>query len=138
MSEIPEGWREFDVASLGITFRYPQQAGGEPIEMDDFRAHFRTMKGTAAYFEVSRHTGLTVQELYDRETAGIRRRDADVRISEQVPARFAGQDAVRFTVTFPDRERIFTLIPRGERVYRVIYDPRSRINHEVVETMRFE
>ena len=106
--------------------------------MDDFRAHFRTMDSAQVYFEVSRHTGVSSDELYNRETAAIRRSSPDVRVSEAESISFAGCDARRFTVIFPDRERVFTLIEREGRTYRVVHDPRSPVNDEIIATITFD
>jgi hypothetical protein len=139
MNDTRPDWLRFSTPGLGLSFRYPGAAAdGEPVEMDDFRAHFRTMDSAQVYFEVSRHTGVSAGELYRRETAAIRRANPDVRVSDAVSVSFAGCDAQQFTVTFPDKERIFTLIEREGRVYRVIYDPRSPVNHEIIGTVTFE
>jgi len=131
-------WQDFSIPNMGLRLRYPQHAtDGEPVEMDDVRAHFRTMDSTQVYFEVSRHTGTTARDLIARETGVIRRAEPKVQITEPAPILFAGHDALRFTVTFPDRERIFTIVERGAYVYRVVYDPRSPINEEIVETVEF-
>jgi hypothetical protein len=136
MSDTNSKWLEFTVP--GLRLRFPNAAAdGERVEMDDFRAHFRTMNSAQVYFEVSRHTGVSAHDLYQREISAIRRANPDVRISDPVSVSFAGRDAQQFSVTFPDKERVFTLIEQKERVYRVIYDPRSPVNHEIIGTVEF-
>jgi len=132
-------WLSFSAPGLGLSLHYPGAAAdGELVEMDDFRAHFRTMNSPQVYFEVSRHTGVSSTELYRRETAAIRRASPDARVSDAASVSFAGCDAQQFTVTFPDKERVFTLIERDGRVYRVIYDPRSPVNGDIISTITFD
>jgi len=139
MSASRPDWLSFSVPGLGLSFRYPGVAAdGERVEMDDFRAHFRTMDSAQVYFEISQHTGVSPNELYRREAAAIRRANPDARVSDAESVSFAGCAARRFTVTFPDKERVFTLIEREGRVYRVIYDPRSAVNEEIINTISFD
>ena len=138
MSNVDPAWQEFTLPGFGLRLHYPTSASdGDPVRMDDARFHFRTMSSPEIYFEVSRHLGRGAREFYEREAAAIRRADPHVTISEPVDTSFAGSDALRFVVTFTDRERAFTLVERGGYLYRVIYDPRSAVNLDIMATIEF-
>jgi hypothetical protein len=137
MTDDSSSWIDFVVPGLGVRLKYPATTSdSEPVVMDAFRAHVRTMRSSDVYFEVTRQVGVSARQLLDREVAFLRS-NPEVQISEPELVSFADCDASRFTVTFPDRERVFHYIERHDGVYRVVYDPRSPLSRQIIATIRF-
>lgn len=132
-------WVTLDIAGSGIRLRYPVVSPeGQAIDVDQLRVHARTRGSREIYFEVSKEHGVTARQRYDRERQALERAPVAPQISELTPTTAAGREAYRFTATWPDRERVFTLIEKGGVLYRTVHDPGSPINEQIVATLELE
>jgi hypothetical protein len=88
-----------------------------------------------AYFELSRHLEVTARAMYEREREFlVARYGADV--TPLAATTLDGKPAYEFSAGFGDTVRTFVLVERERWLYRVVHDPRSTLNHDVLETIR--
>jgi hypothetical protein len=137
MADATEGWEHLELPELGLAFGYPHRTpGGHAVELDDVRLHARSEDGEA-YFELSRHLNATASTQYEREREFVAARyGADV--TPLTATTFNGLPAHEYSVSWGDTVRTFVLVERGRWLYRVVYDPRSPLNHDVLDTIRIE
>jgi hypothetical protein len=127
------GWTviNFDGLSLSHPVTTPS---GRSVIADDIRVHL-VAEGGELYFEVSRRQGHT-SDAYRREREHLI--DEGAEVSELVPAELNGWPAQEFTAAFPHKTRTFLLCERPPWLYRLVYDPKSALNLEVLSTIRIE
>jgi hypothetical protein len=132
-------WQNFALDGLGVRFRYPTTTPtGHAVEMDDFRAHFRSPDSAEVYFELSRHLHPSAQEFYAREREFLLRQLPDAAVGDLTATTVGGASAHRFTVRWAMGERVMLLIERAPGLYRIVYDPRSPLNEQVLATLVWE
>jgi hypothetical protein len=132
-----EEWRQIRLEEFGLSLSYPDRtSSGQALEFDDIRLHARSEDGEA-YFELSRHLNATAPAQYEREREFVAARyGADV--TPLTATTFNGLPAHEFSVNWGDTVRTFVLVERGRWLFRVVYDPRSPLNHAVLDTIRIE
>ncbi len=129
-------WATLDVPGAGMRVRYPLVTPqGRAVEADGVRVHVRSWEGGELYFEVSKETGVTAQQQYERERAFLERSPSPPQVSGLTETVAAGRPAHQFTAAWPDRDRVFTLIERDGVLYRMVYDPRSPLNAQIFATL---
>ena len=131
-----QNWQTFSYSKFALQFQYPETTPtGHPVEIDDIRVHFRSKDSPELYFEVSRHLHHSAQEVYEREKAFVEKQLAESVVRALLPITIAGQLAFEFSFQWAGGERTVLLIEKQEALYRVIYDPRSPLNLEVLSTL---
>lgn len=137
MAEHDE-WQRVEIPDLGLAFGYPRRTpSGQSGRLDDVRLHARSDDGVEAYFELSRHLDVTSMTWYVEERGSLVARFG-AEVTPLVATTFHDKPAHEFSVTFADTVRAVVLIERGPWLYRVIYDPRSPLNHAVLETIQID
>lgn len=130
-------WQTFTFPGFELQFQYPQTTpSGHAVDMDEIRVHFRSRESPELYFEVSRHLHLSADAVYEREKGFIMDRLKECEVSALKPITFASQPAYEFSFRWTDGERAVILIEKQEYLYRVIYDPRSQLNLQVLATIQ--
>ena len=138
MAEQDERWRRVEIPDLGLAFSYPSRTpGGQEVRLDDVRLHARSEDGIETYFELSRHLDMTAGGRYRKERDFLLTR-YDAVVTLLTAGTFHQMPAHTFSAAFGDTARTFVLIERGRWLYRVVYDPRSRLNLAVLETIRID
>jgi hypothetical protein len=89
------------------------------------------------YFEVARYANLLAEESYKLFREGIEKRGDEFSISELKETELAKQPAFECFVKGPGMERVVTFIQKGETLYRVIYNPQSPLNEQILATLEF-
>jgi hypothetical protein len=129
-------WSTFSDPKFALQFQYPETTPkGHPVEMDDIRMHFRSKDSPEVYFEVSRHLHFSAKELYEREKGYIEKQLDQPDVRELKAITIAAQPAFEFSFTWSGGERVVILIEKQATLYRVIYDPRSPLNLQIVATL---
>lgn len=133
-----EEWQRVEIPDLGLAFSFPRQTpSGQAVELDDVRLHACSGDGVEAYFELSRHLDATATTRYEEERDSlVARYSAEVTPLSSLT--FHDRPAHEFSAAFGDTTRAFVLIESGPWLYRVVYDPRSPLNHAVLETIRID
>lgn len=99
------------------------------------RVHFTSPGSGELYVEVARFRGLTPPEEYANHEAHLKRRfgaDAVTPLSETM---FRDRAAWTYAFRWDEGERSVLLFQVGHDAYRVISDPRSSLNAQVLESL---
>ncbi len=134
----PPSWHTLALPTFALRFQYPDTTpDGHPVEMDEVRLHVRSAGSTEVYFEVSRHLHVSAHEWYAHEARGLRARFADVRVTPLQASTVAEQPAFTFSFRWAEGQRTAVLIEQNTALYRILYDPRSPYNLELLATIAF-
>lgn len=130
---------------LPITLKYPDPTPlGCPVSVNEraneigYRVHLISEGSDEIYFEVGQYATLSISEamaLFKKEAA---ERISDLEIRETQEITFASRKGYRFSIRWPGKERVITYIEEGEMVYRIIYDPASPLNEQILATFAFQ
>jgi hypothetical protein len=138
-------WLTFSDSKLAITFRYPETTPeGQPVRIEEkiveasSRFHLRSADDREVYFEIGRYWQLSDGEVYRRFRQDIETRLAGLQVDEPSPTLVAGRPAARLAFRWAGKERVALFLEEPPGSYRVIYDPRSVVNREMLDTLAFE
>ncbi len=101
------------------------------------RRHLRSAGSDEVYFEVTRYTGLTASEEYRVHSGYLQGRFRKLAITTLEEEPIGAQPAWRYRFEWDGGARAVVLAERGPETYRIIYNPRSKLNEEILGTVRF-
>jgi hypothetical protein len=147
----PEDWQRFTHPRFRVEFRYPDVTPrGRPVkrieeQVDDHRGemervHISSPDRRELYFELARFGGITPKDEYANHKQYLEQRfgaDSITALTEtSLQDRPAWTYAFRWDGEEGPKERAALLLQVGDDTYRVIYDPRSALNDQVIATLR--
>ena len=97
------------------------------------RMHFASAE-RELYVEIVRFELLPHEEEHARHKAFLEGRSDEHAVSKLEPATLAGRPADTYAFSFPEGRRIALLLSTAAWTYRVIYNPESPLNDEVIAT----
>lgn len=137
-------WRQFEDPAFDLVFDYPEEtAQGNPVERaerrDDkmLRVHFTSRDSQALYFEVTKYPDLPPLEEYRRHRKDLQKRFDDLRITDIQDIDWKSLPAYEYAFEWPEGRRSVLLFERNRVTYRILYDPRSLLNLQVLDTLRW-
>jgi hypothetical protein len=140
-------WQVFSHPAFALRWRYPAVTpAGQAVEQIEeeregvWRAHLRSRDGRELYFEVRRYPELTPQAAYERHRAELAQRfeGEGLALTPLEETELAGRPAWTYSFQWSENARVALLAPDGPALYRLIYDPRSELNRQVLGTVGFE
>ena len=140
-----ESWQTFKRLPFSLRFDHPPLTPqGYPAEIsldmkeEAHRVHLHTPDSPELYFEVTRYTQLQAETGYALLTEILAQRAGNFQASTVTHTKVAGQAACIFDFKIADLERRVIFIQRGMPLYRILYDPRSAHNEQVLATLHFQ
>ena len=137
-----ENWQLFTDRRFELTFHYPATTPrGHAVEKtagqqdDVLRVHLVSRDSQELYFEVVKYPHLLPREEYEQHSAYLEQRFDDLAITELQETRLALQPAYEYAFAWGQGERAVLLIHKDQATYRVIYDPHSPLNSQVLSTI---
>jgi phenylpropionate dioxygenase-like ring-hydroxylating dioxygenase large terminal subunit len=139
-----ENWQTFTDPRFQLRFRYPAVAPNDHMvemieqETSDFsRVHLISRDSQEVYFEVRRHRDLLPQEEYRQHRAYLEKRfeEQGFRITELTDRRIGESVAHQYSFQWDEKQRVAILIQQDRITYRIIYDPTSPINIQMLSSM---
>jgi hypothetical protein len=128
-------WARF--TGLGVEFRYPPHAARRDEQAE--LVHVYSADRQELYFEVARFRGLTPQLEYGRHKPYLEQRFGPGSVSELTETSHAGNPAWTYSFGWDDEgrrmERAAVLLQLGADTCRIIRDPRSALNDEVLASL---
>ena len=101
------------------------------------RAHSHSTDFATLYFEVVSYPNkVEHQPIIQQQQPAIANRFSNVTFTPVETFKFNGRPATEFTFESDEKTRRFIFIDGDERSYRIIYNPLSNVNHEVLESFR--
>ena len=139
-----DDWRLFTNPRFALRFRYPSlTAGGEPVDQletqqkDMLRVHVLAATSRLVYFEVRKYARLTPFVAYQRHKESLFTRFDSLVISELRTAQCASLAAYEYTFEWEHGRRVALLVRRAGALYRIIYDPGSAVNLQILSSLEW-
>jgi hypothetical protein len=143
---MTSAWQQFSDPDFALRWRYPAVTPeGHAVDRVDEerhgvrRVHLTSRDSLALYFEVRRYPALAPQAAYEGQRAELAQRfeHEGFAITPLEATQFAGRPAFTYSFQWSQRARVALLVPEGPALYRLIYDPRSDLNAQVLATVEF-
>jgi hypothetical protein len=135
------GWLRFADPRFDFEFSYPATGTAKMITVredertDRRRVHISTDDARDVYFELERVDRRTVAEGVAELSSDLGARYGDATFADLEPVMLAGLRASLLRFTFADRVRAAYFTERASPAHRVILDPRSPTNLEILATL---
>jgi hypothetical protein len=136
------GWLEFSRTAFKLRFLYPAVTPrGRPVEIAGeehdgaHRVHLTARDGDEVYRELFRFPDLQPPEEYARHRAYLVGRFGPDAVSELTPSSLRGWPAFAYAFRGNGLERAVLSLQVGRDTYRIISDPRARLNHDIIATV---
>jgi hypothetical protein len=139
-----ENWQLFADPRFQLRFKYPATtAQGHVVESieeqsSDFtRVHLVSRDSEEVYFEVRRYHNLLSQDEYQRHRAYLEKRfELDgFTITELTDHTVGMSPAYLYSFQWDGKQRVAILIRQAQVTYRIIYDPHSPVNTQILSTI---
>lgn len=139
-----QNWRTFSEPNFALRFKYPAVTPqGRPVEINEIRSdaairfHLISQESQEVYFEVARYTDLLAAEGYELFKEGIEQLGDDFSVSALKEAEYAEHPAFECLVKGPGMARVVIFIQKERILYRVIHNPQSSLNKQILATLQF-
>lgn len=141
-----DNWQSFTNPEFQLHFMYPPTTPkGHVVEKRENpdevirRINFVSVGSREVYLEVARFPDLPLQEEYQRHKTFLAKRFTSdgFSISGLENATLNGLSVGQYAFKWNQAERVVILIHRDHTTYRVIYDPSSAINTQILSTLTF-
>lgn len=136
------GWREFSRPAFKLRFLHPAVTPqGRPVEITEeerdgaHRVHLTAREGDEVYLELVRFPDLQPPEEYARHRAYLVGRFGPEAVSELTPSTLGGWPAFTYAFRGTGLERAVLSFQVGRDTYRIISDPRARLNDDIIATV---
>ena len=137
-------WITYANPQLSMTLQYPNPTPlGHPVNISEkssnisYRIHLISDESSEVYFEIGRYHTLPIRDAVNLFQKELKENISQVQIGQVEATTFATRSAYRLTARWPEKERTVTFFDLEGIVYRIIYDPTSAINHQILETLIF-
>ena len=139
---MSEDWHLFADSRFELHLRYPTiTPQGYAVEKTEYqredaaRVHWTSQDSDEVYFEVVKFLGLSPQGEYQRHEADLVQRFKGLMLSPLQSTSLDGLPAFTYTFAWPHRERTVVLVEMDGATYRILYNPRSSLNTQILETV---
>jgi hypothetical protein len=147
VSQMPDrsGWLEFSRTAFKLRFLYPPVTpGGRPVEITEerhdgaHRVHLTAREGGEIYLEFFRLPDLQPPDEYARHRAYLVGRFGPEAVSQLTETSLQGWPAWSYAFRGNGIERAVLSLQVGRDTYRIISDPRARLNDDIIATVSIE
>jgi len=137
-------WITYSHQNLSVVLKYPSPTPqGNSVNINEqstpssFRAHFVSEGSDEIYFEVGRYSNLSVKQVIADFLKDVTGRIENLKISEVEELTYADSPARHLSIHWPGKERVILFIEKEDALYRIIHDPNSPINIQILDTLEF-
>lgn len=137
-------WVQYDDQDLGVRVRIPDPTPmGRSIRFEEkrhpdcYRVHLTSHESQEVYFEIGRYVGVTQDDAVRRFTNGLPEDLGTPQLTGPEAAIVSGHPAARLKVRWPDRVRWVYFLHLGGDTFRVILDPTSGLNVQMLASLDF-
>lgn len=146
MESEASGWTRFSQRGFLLEFSYPDPTpGGQAVVRDEqsfigyARVHLSSVDRRELYFEVVRFHDLTPEDEYRLHKPHLQQRFGTDSISSLIETTQWEWPAQAYSFGWAEDgrsvERSVLLRPIERETYRIIFDPRSDLNAQLIETL---
>jgi len=144
MDNAMEDWISYAHQNFSAKLKYPNPTlQGSLVSINEitgnesFRAHFVSEGSDEVYLEIGQYSNLPVEQAIDDFLKDVSARIEGLEKSEIETLTFANYLAHRFSIRWPGKERVILFIEMDDSLYRIIHDPTSMINKQILESIEF-
>jgi hypothetical protein len=94
-------------------------------------------KSREVYFEVSKYSLVDAEEEYRQHIRSLSEQFQTVTTTELIETVFTSLPAVEYTFEWVSGIRTVILVERSDATYRILYDPRSALNRQILSTVEW-
>jgi hypothetical protein len=134
-------WLTLDDSRFEVRFRYPSVTpGGEQVgvtesqEGDALRVHVRSAS-REAYVELVRYPPMSVEQEYQTHKPYLEERFGAGAVTPLTEIEVASRSAHTYAFSWPEGERVALLFRTKAATYRVIFNSRSALNRQIINTI---
>jgi hypothetical protein len=135
-------WQQFARSGFRVRFRYPVLTPrGRPVDCaeeqrdDGVRVHLTSRDSRDVYVEVRQFLGLAPGDEYARHKGYLEQRFGAGATTELTATSLGRWPGWAYAFQWEQGERSVLLLPVLHDTYRIIYDPRSPLNMQVIATI---
>jgi hypothetical protein len=141
---VMQNWKYFTDSRFALGFRYPQATPqGHIVEWaesqkdDVVRVHFTSKDSQELYFEVTKYFGLPAQVEYQQHKESLEERPEEFVVSGLKEIHWMSQPAYEYSIKWDNRARMVILLETDDATYRILYDPYSPLNIQILSTLQW-
>ena len=139
-------WERLTRPGFAFELRYPRVTPqGQAVERteeqardhrgDLERVHVASADRSELYVELARFRNLAPEDEYRSHRRALEHQFGAGSVSDLAATTVLDLPASTYSITWPDHERTVLMVQLGADTYRVIFNPRSALNHRVLETL---
>ena len=139
-----QDWQHFAEFGFALGFQYPQTTPqGHTVERstsqgdNSVRVHFTSRDSHELYFELTKYTDLSPQVEYEHHKGSLEKKLNQFRISDLKEIRWLSQPAYEYSFQWQQGTRTVILIETDHAMYRILYDPYSPLNVQILSTVQW-
>jgi hypothetical protein len=139
-----DDWLLFQDPRFVLQVKYPRlSTEGEPVDCMEtqrdgvLRVHILAPTSREVYFEITRYPLLSAKDEYKRHSERLARQFETVSLTDLKETQLAGLHALEYTFEWPQGTRTVALVERRDATYRILYDPRSSVNLQILSTLEW-
>lgn len=137
-------WHVFNDSRFALSFKYPGETPqGHLVEQiegqknDALRIHFISKERKELYIEVTKYHALPARVEYAQHKRELENRFEELYITELRTTVWKSLPAYEYSFEWSQDARSVILVERNDITYRILYDPRSPLNTQVLSTIEF-
>jgi len=136
-SQVPFGWQELIDHDVGVRVGHPSHTvSGAPIRVartvrPESRLHLSSAD-QSVYVELVRLPGMTLDIEYRLHRRRLERRFGPDSVSDVEPGTLSGYECAVYSFNTRELRRVVTSIAVGDDIVRVVVDPSSQLNNEIM------
>ncbi|HET9909376.1 MAG TPA: hypothetical protein VFQ23_22200 [Anaerolineales bacterium] len=139
-----QDWLHFTDSRIALALQYPKVTPqGNLVELDEnheqdtVRVHFRSTGSREVYFEITKYQDLSPQMEYEQHKENLERRPEKFVLTDFREIGWMSQPAYEYSLRWSQGSRVVRLIEFENSTYRVLYDPFSPLNVQILLTLRW-
>ena len=139
-----QDWQLFKDSRFSLQFRYPPNTPqgysvdkSESQQDDALRVHFISRDSQELYFEVTKYSALLARIEYQQHKAELEKRFSELVITESKEISWKSLPAYEYSFEWSKGTRSVILFERNGATYRILYDPRSPLNNQMLSTFEW-
>jgi hypothetical protein len=140
-----QDWLHFSDPRFALGFQYPEITHqGHFVEWteskeDDFvRVLFRSKDSREVYFEITKYQDLSAQLEYQQHKDNLEKRPEGFAVTDLKEIRWMSQPAYEYSIKWSQAARVARLIETENNTYRILYDPYSPLNVQILLTLQWK
>lgn len=139
-----QNWQHFSDPRFELGFQYPPTTPqghiverAESPEAAAIRIHFKSKDSRELYFEITKHSNLPAPVEHEQHKESLVKRPGGFVVSDLKEIRWMSQPAYEYSLKWHMGARVVILIEVDKSTYRILYDPYSPLNVQILSTVQW-